>query len=106
MIFINKSNEFEQGLKRMQDIAWKLDTVTLPPELISMINSYIDSLGGEGVKEEEILEKESIIRLFHQELNDRVLFSTQLARSLNKSIKTLEDQIKEKTLKMISELNQ
>ena len=71
-----------------------------------MINSYIDSLGGEGVKEEEILEKESIIRLFHQELNDRVLFSTQLARSLNKSMKTLEDQIKEKTLKMISELNQ
>ena len=103
MIFINRSNEFELGLKRMQEISCRVDSVTLPPELIGMINNYVESANFEENKEEDIIEKESILRIFHQELSDRVMFSTQLARSLNKSIKTLEEQIREKVFKMISE---
>mmetsp|Transcript_35567 Transcript_35567/g.41163 ORF Transcript_35567/g.41163 Transcript_35567/m.41163 type:complete len:110 (-) Transcript_35567:79-408(-) len=101
--FTNKSSEFEAGLRRLQEISSNLDSIMLPPELISNLKSDIEQTKLEESKDEDLMQKESILKQFHQELSDRVLFSTQLARSLNKSIKSLEEQMREKAFKVIAQ---
>ena len=96
-----KANDFEQSLKRLKEMSTSLDNITIPPELVGMIKFDLEHSQSEEAKEADISQRESVLKLFHQELYDRVLFSTQLARGTNNSLKMLEQKMNEKVQKMM-----
>ena len=96
------SDKLENALNRICKISYSLDSIEIPRDLEIMINHHIETTFDDSSKE-DIITKESILKQFHEDLYQRLLFSSQLSRSLNKSIKTLEDQVKDKVLKLLKE---
>ena len=95
------SDNFELSLQKIINVSYALDDITLPELLESHLRFNVDLLYEENPKE-DIIDKENILKEFKDELYERIMYSVQLARSLNKSINTLEDQIREKTDNIIN----
>ena len=98
------SDEFQAALKKLNELAPTLDHITLPLDLIELINNDVQESKYEESKEESENKKDSILKKYHEELSDRVLYSTQLGRGTNKSMKKFERQMRKKAKVAIKEI--
>mmetsp|Transcript_36509 Transcript_36509/g.36105 ORF Transcript_36509/g.36105 Transcript_36509/m.36105 type:complete len:114 (+) Transcript_36509:174-515(+) len=98
------AKDFESKVRRLNELAPTLDGIQLPPDLIALINYDLKTASMEESKDEKETTKDSILKKFHEDLNDRVLYSTQLGRGTNKAFKKLERQMKKKVQSVIADI--